>query len=164
MPAPIPPERAHSLRKRFQQLAPEAIALRGRRSGFVSRGIAWVVDWALIFAGYPLLVWIYGAIVALLHFTTPTYPDLPDWAEIAIPLVWMWLYFTGSWVITGRTVGMSLMGLRVVARTRVHVGIIRANIRYVAMVSTMLWIGPVWLLCSKSRLAIQDRVARTQVI
>ncbi len=162
--APLPPERSRSLRKRFQQLAPEAIALRGRRAGIVSRGIAWVIDWGIIFAGYPILVWIYGAIIALIHFTTPTYPELPDWAEVALPLTWNWLYFTSSWVMTGRTVGMTLMGLRVVSRSKVHVGIVRANIRYVAMVSTMLWIGPVWLAFSSSRLAIHDRLARTQVI
>ncbi len=164
MPAPVPPERARNLRKRFDELAPDAHALRGRRAGIVSRGVAYVIDFAVVFAGYPVLVWIYGAVVALLHFETPHYPDLPDWAEVALPITWTWVYFTGAWVLTGRTVGMTLMGLKVVARTRIHVGIVRANIRFVVMTSTILWIGPLWLACSRSRLAIHDRVARTQVI
>lgn len=162
--APLPPDRGHSLRKRFNALAPEVEELQGRRAGFVSRGIAWVVDVAVVLVGYPILVWIYGAFVALIEFETPTYPDLPDWAEVVLPAVWAWLYFTGSWVLTGRSVGMTIMGLKVVARRRIHVGIVRANIRYVVLIWTVLWIGPVWLAFSKSRLAIHDRIAHTQVI
>lgn len=163
-PAPIPPERARNIRKRFDELSPDVTELRGRRAGIVSRGVAYAVDFGVVFAGYPILVWIYGAVVALIHFTTPTYPDLPDWAEVVLPLTWNWAYFTGSWVLTGRTVGMTLMGLKVVARRRIHVGIVRANIRFIVMMSTIFWIGPAWLACSKSRLAIHDRVAHTQVI
>jgi uncharacterized RDD family membrane protein YckC len=164
VPAPIPEEAARNLRKRFQDLAPGALALRGRRAGIVSRGVAWCVDVAVVLLGYPILVWIWGAIIALVHFTTPTYPDLSDWAEIVLPLTWNWAYFTWSWILTGRTVGMTMMGLKVVARKGVHVGIVRANIRYVVTMATILWIGPLWLACSKSRLAIHDRVAHTQVI
>jgi len=161
--APLPRE-SPSLRRAFQDLAPHAADLQGRRAGIVSRGAAFAIDFVVVFAGYPVLVWIYGAVVALLHFTTPAYPTLPAWVEVALPLTWNWLYFTGSWIVTGRTIGMTVMGLKVVARHRRQVGIVQANIRFVLLFSTLLWIGPLWLACSRSRLAIQDRVAHTQVV
>lgn len=161
--APLPRE-TPSGRRSFDDLAPRVADLQGRRAGIVSRGAAFAIDFVVVFAGYPVLVWIYGAVLALLHFSTPRYPTLSDWAEVVLPLTWNWLYFTGSWIVTGRTIGMTVMGLKVVARHRRQVGIIRANIRFVLLFSTLFWIGPVWLACSRSRLAIQDRVAHTQVI
>lgn len=136
----------------------------GRRAGFVSRSVAFTIDFVIVLAGYPVMLWGVGLGRALIEFEAPHYPDIPAWADGVLSASWTILYFAVSWVVTGRTVGQALFGLRVVRRNQRRVGFPRAVLRSWVMLLTTFVIGPLWLLLSPSRLAIHDRLTRTQVI
>ena len=89
----------------------------------------------------------------------------PGWPNevVQTPSGCFW-YFVGLWFATGRTIGAVVMGLRVVGRKHERVGLVRATVRWWIMFMTLFLVGEIWLILSKSRLAIHDRVAGTQVI
>jgi uncharacterized RDD family membrane protein YckC len=150
---------------RLADLAPDVDQLQGRRAGFVSRAVAYCIDGVIVIIGVPVIMYGISVLQGLVSLETPQYPpDLPDWLPPLISLLWTYWYFVGLWFATGRTVGAVVMGLRVVGRRKEHVGIVAATIRLWVMLATLFVIGPVWLAMSKSRLAIHDRAARTQVI
>jgi uncharacterized RDD family membrane protein YckC len=145
--------------------APDVEVLQGRRAGLVSRAIAFSIDGLIVIGGVPVIMYGIAVVQGLLNFEGPTYPpDLPDWLTGFISGLWSFWYFVGAWWATGRTVGAVVMGLRVVGRRREHIGLVRAGVRWWVMFMTLFLIGEIWLILSKSRLAIHDRVARTQVI
>ncbi len=150
--------------RRFTGIAPDLDELQGRRAGIVSRGVALTIDFGVVLIGYPLIMWGIGIVQGLVHFEQPSYPDLPNGLTVAIYAAWSWGYFALSWWATGRTIGQALLGLRVVSRGRRRIGPIRSAIRTWVMFATMFVIGPLWLLFSKSRLAIHDRAANSQVV
>jgi uncharacterized RDD family membrane protein YckC len=136
----------------------------GHRAGFVSRGLAFAVDFAVVLVGYPAILWSAGIVIGLLRFEQPTYPDLEPWASGLVSTAWPVVYFTGAWVAAGRTVGQGLLGLRVIGRKRESVKVVQSFVRCSTMLLTSFVVGPLWLLVSRSRLAIHDRVSRTQVV
>jgi uncharacterized RDD family membrane protein YckC len=150
--------------ERFRSLAPPVEQLQGRRAGFVSRGIAFAVDFAIVLVGYPTLLWGWAVLVGLLRFEPPVYPDPPPWLTVVVTVAWTASYFAGGWTLGGRTVGQGVLGLRVVGLRRPTVGLVRSVIRVWVMFATLFVVGPVWLALSRSRLAIHDRVAGTQVV
>ena len=150
--------------ERFRGLAPPVAELQGRRAGLVSRGLAFTIDFAVVLVGYPALLWGWAILVGLLRFEQPVYPDPPPWLGVGLTLTWTATYFVGGWIIDGRTVGQAVLGLRVVGMRRSSIGLVRAVVRFWGMFATLFVVGPAWLACSRSRLAIHDRLARTQVI
>jgi uncharacterized RDD family membrane protein YckC len=152
------------LTRRFTGIAPDLDELQGRRAGIVSRGVALTIDFGVVLIGYPVIMWSIGIVQGLLNFEPPTYPDLPNGLTVTIYVLWSWGYFALSWWAVGRTIGQALLGLRVVSRGRRRVGPIRAAIRTWVMFATLFVIGPLWLLFSKSRLAIHDLAANSQVV
>jgi uncharacterized RDD family membrane protein YckC len=134
------------------------------RAGFVSRGLAFAVDFAVVLVGYPAIVWSIAIVVGLLRFEQPTYPDLEPWASGLVSAAWPVAYFTGAWVAAGRTVGQGLLGLRVIGRRHERVRVVQSFLRCWTMLLTSFVVGPLWLLVSRSRLAIHDRISHTQVV
>lgn len=145
--------------------APDVEELQGRRAGFVTRAIAYSIDAVIVIMGVPAVLYGIAIVQGLLRLETPSYPpDIPDWVTASISVLWPFWYFVGLWWATGRTIGAVVMGIRVVGRGQEHVGIVRATIRWWVMVLTLFVVGEVWLLFAKSRLALHDRAARTQVV
>lgn len=158
--ASVPEERAS-----LTDLAPDVELLQGRRAGFVTRALAYVIDAAIVVAGVPVMMYGIAVVIGLARLETPTYPpDIPDWVPAALSALWTFWYFVGSWCASGRTVGAIVMGIRVVGRRKERVGLVAATIRFWVLVATLLGVAELWLLLSKSRLALHDRAARTQVI
>lgn len=152
-------------RRLIKDFAPDVDDMQGRRAGFVTRAVAYSIDGIIVIAGVPAIMYGISAVQGLLRLEAPIYPpDIPDEVTAIISILWTFWYFVGSWWTTGRTVGDGLMGIRVVGRQKEHVGIISAAVRWWVMVATLFVVGPVWLICAKSRLALHDRAARTQVI
>lgn len=152
-------------RQLISDLAPDVDVLRGRRAGFVTRAVAYSIDALIVIAGVPAILYGIAVVQALFRLEAPTYPpDIPDWMTGMISGLWTFWYFVGLWWATGRTVGGVVMGIRVVGRKKQRVGIIRAGIRWWVMVLTLFVVGEVWLIFAKSRLALHDRAAHTQVI
>jgi uncharacterized RDD family membrane protein YckC len=146
-------------------VAPDVDELQGRRAGFVTRAIAYSIDSVIVILGVPAVLFGLAVVQGMLHLEAPSYPpDIPDWVTATISVLWTFWYFVGLWWATGRTIGAVIMGIRVVGRKKEHVGIVKATIRWWVMVFTLFLVGEVWLLFAKSRLALHDRAARTQVI
>ena len=85
-----------------------------RYAGLVTRTVAFVIDAAIINVVAFLLV--AGASLVLSMFGS-SIEDLPDWLVVAVGaggwLVLAGSYFVGSWALTGQTVGMRVMAIRV---------------------------------------------------
>ncbi len=145
--------------------APDSLEeVQGRRAGFVTRGIAFVIDFFCVLAAFPLIMWGIGLTVAVLNFRAPEYPQVAAVVASCLQLGIIFFYFVGPWAITGRTIGQGVLGLRVVGRSKVRINLLQAVVRWLVLFLTLFIIGPVWLALSGKRLALHDRASRTQVI
>ena len=72
------------------------------------------------------------------------------------------LYLTGSWAMTGRSYGATLLGLRVLSRRGKIPGWALAFVR--AVFCLFFPIGLFWVILSPERRSIQDVVLRTVVV
>jgi uncharacterized RDD family membrane protein YckC len=161
----IPDDELSRTRKLVPDLAPDVEQLQGRRAGFVTRALAYSIDALIVIVGVPTILYGIAVVQGMLRLEAPTYPpDIPDWLSASISVLWTFWYFVGLWWATGRTIGAIVMGTRVVGRHKRRVGIISAGIRWWVMIATMFLVGEIWLIFAKSRLALHDRAARTQVI
>lgn len=150
----------------MQEVAISAIEiddLQGRRVGLVTKCAAMFIDFVVVLVGYPALLWGWAIIVALLDFSVPHYPDTSGTVGVVVTAAWQILYFLIGWHAAGRTVGMAVMGIRVVSRHHEKINLFQAVVRLVVMNFTFPII-PIWLFFAPSRLALHDRASRTQVI
>lgn len=152
---PMPPSPARSVPR-------DARAFQGQRAGIVSRALANTVDF-LVVAG--VLAGGYVAWAALRFLVNPaafTFPHLRPAVVLVVWAVLMVLYFWVSWATRGRTVGDSLMGLRVVGH---HGRLMRwsgALLR--ALFCVGFPIGLFWAVLSRQNRSVQDTVLRSSVI
>ena len=136
-------------------------------AGLVTRVVAFVIDAAIINGVAFLLV--AGASLVLSVFGS-SLDDLPDWLLVAAGAGgWVLLagsYFVGSWALTGQTVGMRVMAIRVVTRDGGHVSIWRGLRRLVGSViaAIPLFAGYLLILVDDRRRGLNDRLAGTVVV
>lgn len=131
-------------------------------AGPVSRMIAYGVD-ALVVA----LLFIGGTLVTglMASFIGAQARDLARAAASAYLLVlpaMLAVYSTLFWALAGRTPGMALLGLRVVATNRRSLSWLSALVR--AVVVAYFPIGALWALADRRHQAVHDKLARTAVI
>jgi uncharacterized RDD family membrane protein YckC len=159
----IPPEGPVAAAAAATALSPPW-PLEGHRAGFASRAIAFTIDFLIVIAGYPAILWGIGLARGLVQFEVPSYPDPPTAVSALLSAVWTIGYFALAWMVVGRTVGQAVLGLRVVRRNVATVGVLRALARAWLMMLTLFLVGPLWLFFSRSRLALHDRLTGTQVV
>ena len=141
---------------------PGAAERQGLRAGVVSRFGAMVID--LLYA----LVLLGAAYVAVAGFRlmrsarTFTWPQ-PSFDQVlfagAVVIV---LMLSISWSSTGRTVGMRMMGLRLVGRHGRPVRPLGSFLRAVACVVFPLWL--LWSAVSRRNASVQDLIFGTSVV
>ena len=140
----------------------EAQALQGGRAGFVSRVAANAVDFVVIEVIYVAIL--LG--IAVVRFLVTR----KDFAVVA-PDVWVtvlgqWLiivvYFGTNWSSTGRTIGKSVLGLKVERTNGGPLAPWRAFLR--AAICASFWASLLWIFVSRRNAAVHDIVARTQVV
>jgi uncharacterized RDD family membrane protein YckC len=131
-------------------------------AGPVSRTIAYALD-ALIVV---LLVTAGAAIADLVTSVMGTW--IHDLARVAASVFFLLLpamlaaYCALFWALAGRTPGMALLGLRVVAVRAPGLSWTAAAIR--AVVLAYFPLGAAWVLVDRRRQAVHDKLARTAVI
>jgi uncharacterized RDD family membrane protein YckC len=131
-------------------------------AGVVSRSIAYVVDALIVSvasagtaAGMSLISSVVGSEARDLARTlTAAY-------LVLLPAVFA-LYCTILWGLTGRTIGMAMVGIRVVSKRGGPVRWWSALVRGILL--AYFPIGSLWLLVDRRHRAIQDLLARTVVI
>lgn len=149
-------------RGRASKVPPEARSFQGHRAGFITRVLANLIDLAVVAA--VLLVLYLG--LALLRFVvSPTgfsTADLTLGGLVAAAASVGWLYLTGSWAGTGRTLGARVLGIRVVG---FHGRVMRlpgAAARAALCLAFMP--GLLWVIISQENRSLQDTVLRSSVI
>ncbi|HZO79317.1 MAG TPA: RDD family protein [Solirubrobacteraceae bacterium] len=153
--------------ERTESLAPVAtVTVSGvRYIGLITRGIAFVIDAALI----STVAFLAGAAVALIgslfHFPHQTKTILAVVGGAAYVL-WAAGYFVGFWSATGQTPGDRVMQIRVVTARLDRVKPIRGIVRCIGLIlaTVPLFIGFLPVPFDKRRRGLADWLARTVVI
>jgi uncharacterized RDD family membrane protein YckC len=129
---------------------------------FVTRAVAYLIDALLVGAGTT------GATVVTVLVGSAVGGQGRDLAERAVPIVLAGLpailagYNWFFWGLAGRTPGMALLGVRVVAVRGGSVSWFASLVR--AVVLAYLPIGALWAVVDRRGQALHDKVARTMVV
>lgn len=140
--------------------------LNGRAAGFVTRLFAFAIDLVVVAGILAIGGWI--AVLAddtLERVGVETRASLSSIYVVLIPFI-IALYFVMFWALTGRTIGKSLMGLRVVSSSGQSPTIGRSIIRILGygISAIVFWVGYLWVLVDKNRRAWHDHMASTWVV
>jgi uncharacterized RDD family membrane protein YckC len=143
--------------------SPQARELQGKRAGILSRVAADAIDWGIVVAIY---VGILLSLALFEYFVGSGKFDVPR-PPAGVTLVSEWviavLYLTAGWAGTGRTVGKSLMGLRVVTNAGQPLRPRRSLLRAL-ICATLGAIALAWVIVSRRRAGIHDVIVRTSVV
>jgi uncharacterized RDD family membrane protein YckC len=136
----------------------------GAYAGFASRAVALIIDLAID----ALLLTIISVTIRLLQEAV-RYSELTvallSWLQITMSLSLLVGYFIFGWMLAGQTVGMALMGVRVVRTNGQYVTLWVAVRRLVGMLlSSILFLGYLWVLIDDRRQGLHDKLAGTYVI
>jgi len=132
--------------------------------GFVSRGVALVVDGLLAQVAFLVLAASIGIVLGLASGLRP------GWLEGTLAgggwLIVVAAYFAAFWANTGQTPGMRLMHVRVLAPSGEAPSLIRALVRVVGLVLAIIPLGAGFLpaLVDSRRRALPDYLAGTTVV
>jgi uncharacterized RDD family membrane protein YckC len=139
-----------------------AAASHGHRAGFASRVAAAFIDLVTI----ALLALIFVVVVALARYliTGPPLnpPTVSRWLDLAGSTGLAIAYLAAGWTIAGRTVGMQVLGLRLVDRSGRLLHPLRALLR--AVLCLAFPVGLLWILVSRRNASLQDLILRTAVV
>jgi uncharacterized RDD family membrane protein YckC len=136
-----------------------------RYAGAVSRLLAYVVDLVSVSALFSLGA---GVVAFLVPVITGRHLELDGDRDLAGAglAVWTFLYFAVSWATVGATLGMGLLGLRVVQPDGAPAGPWRAVVRTVAfsLSAALFGLGFLLILLQAQRRALHDLIAGTAVV
>jgi uncharacterized RDD family membrane protein YckC len=140
-------------------------APRPHFGGGVSRFVAYVVDLGVSTGVFMLALAAisFAASIFTGHSISWNRSDLP----VAIAFAaWEFLYFAYSWGASGKTVGMALLGVKVVAADGSEAGPRRATIRTLAFPLSflLLGLGFTGIFLQRDRRALHDLIAGTAVV
>ncbi len=139
-----------------------AAALQGARAGFVSRVGADAIDFLVLQAMFFSCL----ISVAVIRFLATGGNFNVRAPAPLVTLVGQWLllviYLGTSWASTGRSVGKTALGLRVLGPDGEPLPAARAYLR--AAICASFYPGLLWILVSRSNAAVQDIVIRSQVL
>jgi len=87
-------------------------------------------------------------------------------ASLIAALVWEFVYFAYQWAISGKTIGMAVLGIRVVKSDGSPVGARQAIIRTLTLPLSIIvfGLGFLGILTNRRRYAWHDRFAKTAVV
>jgi len=138
---------------------------QGHYAGAISRLVAFAADvgasWGLFTLGAAALTFtiqlVSGAKFTLSHYQI---------ASLIAAVVWEFVYFAYQWTVSGKTVGMAVLGIRVVKTDGGPIGPRQAVIRTVTLPLSFLALGLGFLgiLTNRDRHAWHDRLAGTAVV
>jgi uncharacterized RDD family membrane protein YckC len=144
----------------------EPIAGRqGHYAGAVSRLVAFAAD---VGASWGLFTLGAAALSFSIQLVSGTKFSLTNYqiASLVAAVVWEFIYFAYQWSLSGKTIGMAVLGIRVVRTDGSPIGPRQAVIRTFTLPLSFLLLGLGFLgiLTSRNRHALHDRLAGTAVI
>jgi uncharacterized RDD family membrane protein YckC len=151
-----------------QVAEPPVAGRQGNYAGAVTRLVAFAADVGASWGIFTLSV---AAITFAVKLVTGTSIDLTMGAlsglfVLLAFVVWEFVYFAYQWALSGKTIGMALLGIRVVATTGDPITGRQAVIRTITLPLSFLFFGLGFLgiLLNKDRHAWHDRLAKTVVV
>ncbi|HXW38553.1 MAG TPA: RDD family protein [Acidimicrobiales bacterium] len=138
---------------------------QGHYAGAVTRLLAFAADvgasWALFTLG-AAAVGFFIQLVTGHSFRLSQYQVV---SAVAL-VVWEFVYFAYQWSLGGRTIGMAVLGIRVVTSDGLPIGIRQAVVRTLTFPLSFLFLGLglFAILVSRDRHALHDRLAGTAVV
>ncbi len=138
---------------------------QGHYAGAVTRLLAFAAD---VGASWGLFTLGAAALTFSIQLVTGHNFSLSDYqfASIAALVVWEFLYFSYQWSLGGRTIGMAVLGIKVVRTDGSSVGPRQAVLRTLTLPFSflLLGLGFVGILLQRDRHALHDRLAGTAVV
>ena len=148
--------------------APEptlSLSRQGHYAGAASRGVAFAADVGALWLLYTLgvaLVAVFWQLVTGKTFSLTHHQGV----EIAVLIVWWFVYFSYQWTLGGRTIGMALLGLEVVQRDGRRITGREAMLRALLLYFSFLFavVAALFIVYQRERRTIHDMIARTAVV
>ena len=145
---------------------PPSGSLAGNYAGPVTRLAAYVIDALASVSAYGLVL---SLIAFLWQIVTRNNLSLPgqDTVVWLIGLViWLFVYFAGSWALAAKTPGMGVLGIRVVQRDGGEITLRHAVVRTLALPLSfaLLGLGFIGLVIGRERRGLHDVIAHTTVV
>jgi uncharacterized RDD family membrane protein YckC len=138
---------------------------QGQYAGAVSRLVAFGADvgasWGLFTLGAAALTFTIG-LVSGAEFSVTNHQIV----SLVVAAIWEFLYFAYQWTLSGKTIGMAVLGIRVVRTDGSPIGARQAIIRTVTLPLSIIVVGLGFLgiLTNRRRYAWHDRFAKTAVV
>ncbi len=138
---------------------------QGHYAGAVTRLVAFAADvgasWGLFTLGAAALAFTVQLITGS-KFSLTNHQI----ASLVSAVIWEFLYFAYQWTLSGKTVGMAVLGIRVVKKDGSPVAARQAVIRTLTLPLSFLvfGLGFLGILTSRDRYALHDRLAGTAVV
>jgi uncharacterized RDD family membrane protein YckC len=141
------------------------VGRQGHYAGAVSRLAAFAADVAISWGLFTAVVALLSVAAQLFAGTSVTLTHHQILAIIAVT-IWEFLYFTYSWTVSGKTVGMALLGIQVVTAQGDRITSHQAALRTLALALSFLTLGLGFLgiLFQRDRRALQDFIAGSSVV
>ena len=141
------------------------VSSQGHYAGAVSRFLAYVIDLAVSTGLYALGL----AAVSFVAQVVTGHSITWNRSNIVVAIifaVWQFLYFGYSWAASGRTLGMAVLGLRVVRADGMGLDPWRGYLRALVFPLSFLFFGLGFLgiLVQREHRALQDLIAGSAVI
>jgi uncharacterized RDD family membrane protein YckC len=139
--------------------------LRGDYAGFASRFIAFVFDSA-ISIGIFMLVLSAASYAASVLTGSSIHWNRGDLCVVLAFFGWEFFYYAYFWTASGKTPGMTLLGVQVVGQDGSNVGTRRGLVRTLAFPLSflLLGLGFAGILLGRDRRALHDSIAGTAVV
>lgn len=143
----------------------DLVSEQGNYAGSVSRFTAFVIDLAVSSAVFTLGLACVG-FVAQIVTGHPVHWKRTDTVVAIIYACWEFLYFGYSWAVSGRTLGMAVLGVRVVRADGSVIdpwrGVVRALVFPLSFL--LFGVGFLLILVQREHRALHDLIAGTAVI
>lgn len=147
---------------------PPIAGRQGNYAGAVTRLVAFAAD---VGASWGIFTVSVAAVTFAIQLVTGHQVDLTkgrasSLLTLSALVIWEFIYFAYQWTLSGKTIGMALLGIRVVGTDGSAIGGRQAVIRTVTLPLSFLLFGLGFLgiLLNKDRHALHDRLARTLVV
>jgi uncharacterized RDD family membrane protein YckC len=139
--------------------------LRGHYAGFASRFAAFAFDCVLSIAVFELALVAASFAASVLAGTSIHWNRGDLWVVIAF-FAFEFLYYAYFWTASGKTPGMTLLGVQVIGQDGSRVGTQRGLVRTLAFPFSILLLGLGFLgiLFDRDRRALHDVIAGTAVV
>jgi len=138
---------------------------QGHYAGAVSRLVAFAADvgasWGLFSLGAAALAFTIQLVTGS-AFSLRSHQI----ASLVAAAIWEFIYFAYQWALSGKTIGMAVLGIRVVKTDGTPIGARQAILRTLAFPLSFLLLGLGFLgiLTTRDRHAWHDRLAGTAVV